>query len=143
MLVKCDQVSRIGFSRLQGCFVDNGEIKKVCDFIKEQQEVVYDPNFLDLEDHSNDLEVPTLSAPSAAEMRAASNEDKYQMIKQVIMTREYTSISQIQREFSVGFPRAGKIFQRLQQEGVVANAPDSPSSSKGCRVLIHGTDPLD
>ena len=137
MLVRCDAVSRAGFTRLQGCFVSNGEIKAVVDRIKEQQHVVYDPNFIDLEDHSNDLEVPTMVGPTAADVRKAADEDKYEMIKEAIMAQEYTSISQIQRTFGVGFPRAGKIFSRLQAEGIVAAKSDSPSSSKGCRVLIH------
>ncbi|MBP5216862.1 MAG: hypothetical protein J6038_03400 [Bacilli bacterium] len=143
MLVKCDQVSRIGFSRLQGCFVDNAEIRDAVEWIKEQQQVVYDPNFLDLDDHSNDIQEPQIAAPSAAQLRAASNQDKYLLIREAIMTREYTSISQIQREFSVGFPRAGKIFAQLQDEGIVAKATDSPSSSKGCRVLIHSVNDLE
>ncbi len=137
MLVRCDSVSRAGFTRLQGCFVSNGEIKAVVDRIKEQQHVIYDPNFIDLEDHSNDLEVPTMVGPTAADVRKAADEDKYEMIKEAIMAQEYTSISQIQRTFGVGFPRAGKIFSRLQAEGIVAAKSDSPSSSKGCRVLIH------
>ncbi|MBP5092283.1 MAG: hypothetical protein J6328_07020 [Bacilli bacterium] len=137
MLVKCDSVSRAGFTRLQGCFVSNGEIKAVVDMIKEQQRVIYDPNFIDLEDHSNDLEVPTMVGPTANDVRRAADEDKYEMIKEAIMAQEYTSISQIQRTFGVGFPRAGKIFNRLQAEGIVAAKSDSPSSSKGCRVLIH------
>ena len=75
--------------------------------------------------------------PTAADVRKAADEDKYEMIKEAIMAQEYTSISQIQRTFGVGFPRAGKIFSRLQAEGIVAAKSDSPSSSKGCRVLIH------
>ena len=137
MLVKCDQVSRIGFSRLQGCFVDNSEIRDAVESIKEQQKVIYDPNFLDLEDHAGEVPEANIAAPTAAQLRAASNQDKYLLIREAIMSREYTSISQIQREFSVGFPRAGKIFAQLQEEGIVAKASDSPSSSKGCRVLIH------
>ena len=57
--------------------------------------------------------------------------------KSIFMGREYTSISQIQREFGVGFPRAGKIFAQLQKEGIVALQTESNSSSKGCRVLVH------
>jgi len=137
MLVDCSLVSRTGFTRVQGCMVDNGEIKAVCDFIKAEHPMVYDSKFIDLTDHSQDKPEIDASAPTAADVRSASNEDKYSLIKDSIMTREYTSISQIQREFGVGFPRAGKIFARLQQEGVVAQQTDSASSSKGCRVLVH------
>ena len=59
------------------------------------------------------------------------------MIKTAIMGRDFTSISQIQRDFGVGFPRAGKIFAQLQQEGIIAMNTDSANNSKGVRVLIH------
>ena len=70
-------------------------------------------------------------------MRKISDEEKYNYIKSVIMTREYCSISMIQREFEVGFPRAGKILARLQADGIVASPGDTPNNSKGCRVLVH------
>ncbi|MPN22930.1 hypothetical protein SDC9_170315 [bioreactor metagenome] len=64
-------------------------------------------------------------------------DEKYLDVKEMVMQQDYTSISRIQREFGFGFSRAGKIFSRLQKEGIVAAAPDSPGSSKGCKVLIH------
>ena len=138
MLVDCSLVSRTGFTRLQGCFVNNKEIKDVADFIHSQIPTVYDPRFLDLVDHAEEEKQAVLTAPTAAEERASKSEDLYSYVKDTIMAREYTSISQIQREFSVGFPRAGKIFAQLQAEGIVASVADSASSSKGCRVLVHG-----
>lgn len=138
MLIECPLISRVGFTRAQGCLVDNQEIKDVCTYIRKEHPTVYDPRFLDLVDHSKDVApAADVSAPSAAEIRNASSEEKYNYIKETIMGREYTSISQIQREFGVGFPRAGKIFAQLQKEGIVALQTESNSSSKGCRVLVH------
>jgi S-DNA-T family DNA segregation ATPase FtsK/SpoIIIE len=134
MLIECPLISRVGLTRVQGCLVDNQEIKDVCAFIKKEHPTVYDPRFLDLTDHSKDVAPSAnVSAPSAAQMRDASAQEKYNYIKETIMGREYTSISQIQREFGVGFPRAGKIFAQLQKEGIVATQTESASSSKGCR----------
>ena len=50
-----------------------------------------------------------------------------------MIERGFISISYIQRNYGVGFPRAGRIFARLQKDGLVAN---EPSSQKGCEVLI-------
>ena len=139
MLVDCSLVARNGFTRCQGCFVDNKEIKAVVDDIKSQQNVVYDPNFLDLVDHDAEAKAAAAAAPQIdkAELKAKGDDDLYETIKTDIMAQEYTSISRIQRSYGVGFPRAGKIFARLQSEGVVALQPDTASSSKGCRVLLH------
>ena len=136
MLVDCSKVLRNGLIRAQGCFVDNKEIKAVADFIRAQLPPMYDERFLDLIDHEAEQKAAEAEGPSKAELRAAQGEDLYQMIKKDIMTKEYTSISKIQRTYGVGFPRAGKIFARLQQEGIVAEASEA-NNSKGCRVLVH------
>ena len=142
MLIDCAQIGKKELVRAQGAFVSSRELRAVPEFVRGQQQVVYHPAFLDLEDHDED-ETPGEIENGSGEVPALpgavpSNNDgeaKYQYIKSVIMTREYTSISQIQRDFSVGFPRAGKIFNRLKEEGIVDGVP--VSSSKGCRVLIH------
>lgn len=138
MLIDCAQISKKEFVRAQGCFVDNKEIRLICDYIRSQQQVVYHPAFLNLDDEeeappSGGGEAFTGEAPPPPTNGDA--EAKYEYVKSIIMTREYCSISLIQREFGVGFPRAGKIFGRLQKEGIVDLNP--VSASKGCRVLIH------
>ncbi len=152
MLIDCQQLSKREFVRAQGCLTSFREGKKVCDFIRAQLPPNYDKDFLDLEDHDDDGPeirdggyAPISAAPAGptpAEMRSASNEEKYLYIRSIIMTRETCSISMIQREFEVGFPRAGKILARLQKEGVVAAPSDSPNSSKGCRVVVHSEEEL-
>jgi DNA segregation ATPase FtsK/SpoIIIE-like protein len=137
MLVDCSQVVRNGLIRCQGCFVDTKEINAVTDFIRSQSGTQYDQRFLDLVDHEEEQKAMEDSGPSRAEIKEAAGENFYELVKETIMQNEYTSISSIQRQFGIGFPRAGKIFNRLQVDGIVASKPDSASSSKGCRVLVH------
>lgn len=140
MLIDCSLIARVGFTRAQGCLVLDEEIERVVDFIKGQGlGTMYNDNFLDLVDHEEEARIAEANAPQvdAAAVKAQSNADFYETVKETIMTQEYTSISKIQRMFSIGFPRAGKIFQQLQADGIVAMQPDSPSSAKGCKVLIH------
>lgn len=145
MLIDCQELSKREFVRAQGCLGSSGEMKRVCDFIRKQLPPSYDPDFLNLEDdeESSGPEIrdggyaPVAPAISNADLRKAGDEEKYQFIKLAIMAREYCSISMIQREFEVGFPRAGKIMARLQKEGIVASPGDTANNSKGCRVLIH------
>lgn len=73
--------------------------------------------------------------PSPSEIWAASDEAEYQSVKATVMTRQFASVSMIQREFSVGFVRAGKIFKRLQDEGIVAT--EAEPGAEGCKVLSH------
>nr|MCR4561947.1 hypothetical protein [Bacilli bacterium] len=144
MLVDCSQVDRSGFIRCQGAYVDNKEIGHVVDFIKNEAKVEYDPAFLDLNEEPSSDSIE-MAAQMGTVNRPKSNggDDLYEEVKATIMTREYTSISRIQREFGVGFPRAGKIFARLQADGIVASSPETQNNSKGCRVLIHSEEDMD
>ncbi|MDY6391456.1 MAG: DNA translocase FtsK, partial [Bacilli bacterium] len=144
MLIDCQELSKRDFVRAQGCLATTHEMKAVCDFVRAQMKPHYDPNFLNLEDEEEESGpeirdggyAPAAPSVSSQELRKMADEEKYQYVKSVIMTREYCSISMIQREFEVGFPRAGKILARLQNEGVVA-AAETSNNSRGCRVLIH------
>lgn len=139
MLVDCTLIAKKDFVRCQCPLVENKEIMVVADYIRSQQKVAYNDTFLDLTDTESPSDANNVEgyAPSTAELKAASQEEKYQMIKSAIMAREYTSISQIQRDYGVGFPRAGKIFSRLQAEGIVAKNGDAPTTSRGCPVIKH------
>lgn len=141
MLVVCPEVLRNGLIRAQGAFVETKEIEAVTNFIRSQSKPQYDPYFMDLVDHEAEAkaaeEAALANAPTRAELRQMAGDDLYSQIKAKVMTQEYASVSRIQRENGIGFPRAGRIFARLQQEGIVASAPESNSSSKGCKVLVH------
>jgi DNA segregation ATPase FtsK/SpoIIIE-like protein len=137
MLVDCSLVARNGFTRCQGCFVDNKEIKAVVDDIKAQQ-----TSFTIRTSSISSTTKPKRKPRPPRPRRSTGGTAKPKAMtiftrrsKTDIMAQEYTSISRIQRSYGVGFPRAGKIFARLQAEGVVALQPDT-ASSKGCRVLL-------
>lgn len=132
MLVMCPLFTKQGFTRVQGAFVDNKEIKKVCDFLRENGETEYDPLFLDLEEKSK---VPIDLDDQSQKMNKAFD-DKYEEVKRWVVNEEYTSISKIQRTFGFGFPRAGKIFTQLEEDGIVAKESD-PNNAKGRKVLVH------
>ena len=135
MLVQSPLISRTGVTRLQGCFVQNKEIVHIVNYLKEHYETHYDENYLDLVDHSKEPAVPALAPGEVEKESSAEEENKYQSIKEWVMTQEFVSMSKIQRECSVGFNRAGRFFTRLQKEGIVATTQDG--SSKGCKVLVH------
>ena len=133
MLVQSPLVSRVGVTRLQGCFIQNKEIIHIVGYLKEHYETVFDENFMDLVDHSKDVGQAMVASGEVEKEADAAEEARYQSIKEWVMTQEFVSMSKIQRECSVGFNRAGRFFKRLQQEGVVSTQVDG--SSKGCKVL--------
>ncbi len=130
MLVDCSLISKTSKPRVQGCFVDINEIIRVCDYLRAEMGPLYDKRFLDLSDHSKETQmVPEESIHISKEM---AEDDLYNKIKEVVYQRDYVSISFLTRTFGIGFPRAGRLFAKLQKEGIVSTIADS---SRGSPVL--------
>jgi S-DNA-T family DNA segregation ATPase FtsK/SpoIIIE len=126
MLVNCVHVSRQGVARVQGAYVDNKEIRRVVNFLAQNYQSNYDPNFLDLE------EKPTAGASGTNEVLY---DEKYPEVKDWVMSQDYTSINKIMQAFGFGFTRASRMFTMLQNEEVIESSGDYNTSSRGCRVL--------
>ena len=137
MLVQSPLVSRVGVVRLQGCYIQNKEIVNIVGYLKNHYRTVYDPQYLDLVDHSKETASNMINSGEYSDKVNGedSEEAKYQSIKEYVMGLEYVSMSKIQRDCMVGFNRAGRIFARLRQEGIVSMEQDG--SNKGSKVLVH------
>ncbi len=133
MLVESPVVSTEEKVRLQGCFVQNKEIIRVVSYLKEHYPTNYDPNFLDLVDHSKEAGKQLVASGEVQKEADEAEEMKYQSVKDWVLTQKFVSMSKIQRECMVGFNRAGKFFKRLQMEGIVSTEVDG--NTKGCAVI--------
>ena len=131
MLVQSPLVSRVGVVRLQGCFIHRQEITRVVGYLKEHYETHYDEKYLNLAQETEQATSEYANSPEFKEAAGNSEEERYQAIKEWVLTQEFMSISRIQRECAVGFNRAGRFFLRLQAEGIVGNETEG---NKGCRV---------
>ena len=131
MLVDCAQISRVMKTRVQGCYVSDSEIMRVCNFLREHYQPQFDPMFLNLEPKVEETKFE--EAEVAPLDKSKTDEEAYQRIKEDAMHREFMSISYITRTYQMGFSRAGKMFTRLQKEGVVATSGDA----RGCKVLMY------
>ena len=135
MLVQSPLVSRVGVVRLQGCFIHRQEINRVVGYLKEHYPTHYDEKYLNLMEEAEQAANEYMATPEFKEHSSGnSEEDRYQAIKEWVMTQEFMSISRIQRECAVGFNRAGRFFLRLQSEGIVGQETEG---NKGCRVMAQ------
>ena len=131
MLIECPLISRSMRPRVQGCYVSETEIMRVCDFLRDHYQPQFDPMFLNLEPV---VEEKSFDEPEPSKVdKSQSDEEAYQIIKEDAKHREYFSISYITRTYSMGYSRAGKMFKRLQIEGIVAESGDA----RGCKVLVY------
>ena len=107
--------------RLQAAFVDDDEIKKVLNYIKEHNISVYDEEiqksiYADPEPEAN-------SSASGGDSSAGNNEDKMDELMpqalKLVMKNGKASISMIQRRFSVGYARAARIIDQMETRGFI------------------------
>lgn len=112
-----------GIVRLHAPFASEKEIENIVDFLKEQQEVVYDESFLKDENQS--------STPKFQDGSVTQLDELYDEAKNIILTEEKTSISYLQRRLKIGYNKAANIIEQLEQTGVL-----TPPNIKGQRDII-------
>ena len=135
MLIQVPGFSRGGSIRVQSPFVSDDEINAVVSYLVNNYPCNYDPSY-DTPDEEAASIAEQISSPVQSSSMEGGDDELYNSVKEWAMSQDYVSMSRIQREFSTGFNRAGRLFKRLQQEGIVASKPDTASSAKGCRVLV-------
>ena len=112
--------------RLQGCFVSPEEIEAVVEHLKSQGEPEYHNDIL----KTNLMSMGTQVSGSNG---SASNEDPLLWdAAELVVSAKFGSTSNIQRHFSIGYSRAGRIMDMLEEKGVVGPA----NGSKPREVLV-------
>ncbi len=103
--------------RLQGAMVTEKEVKDVVKFLKAQAED------LDMETEEDDLKV---DFDAAAGMRGGfaggdddAGDDMYNDAKEVVVTAGKASASLLQRRLRVGYARAARLLDLLEEKGVI------------------------
>lgn len=98
--------------RVQGAFVSDGEVSRVTEFLKEQNE-----------DTGYDAEVEAkMSQPVSAAGGASGGNDRDALFTDAgkfIIEKDKASIGMLQRMFKIGFNRAARIMDQLAEAGVV------------------------
>ena len=116
--------------RIQGAFVSDDEVEKIVDFIKfNGGEANYNEHIIEQIENAN----KTDQERDADAQDDGDETDEYleEAIDTVIMAGT-ASTSYIQRKFKVGYARAGRIIDQMEQRGIISGY----EGSKPRRVLI-------
>ncbi len=110
--------------RVQGCFSSNEDIAETVRFIKEQGEVKYDPDIArDVDMFSaqsqNGSSGGADSGPSAG---GGSDEDLIESAIKVAVDAGQLSTSMLQRKLKLGYARAARIMDELEERGVIGQS---------------------
>ena len=113
--------------RIQGCFVSDEEIAAVTEFVKEQGEAEYHEEILS-------AVVPaTLSGGGGASSGHSDDDPLIWEAAHIVVDSRLGSTSGLQRRLKVGYARAGRIMDMLEEKGVVG----PPDGSKPREVLLN------
>ncbi|MBQ5684219.1 MAG: DNA translocase FtsK, partial [Clostridia bacterium] len=121
-------------TRIQGCFSEDKEIERVVTFIKNQEESEYDESIIkDIEAAAAATENANqkgggVNAPSGGD----SSDDLFEQAIQVVLEAGQASTSMLQRKLGVGYARAGRIIDELEEHGIIGEY----QGSKPRAVLI-------
>ena len=111
-----------GLIRLHAPFTKEENIEKVVEFLKSQREVHYDERFLK---ESND------TASSSNGESSDDLDELFEEAKKIVLSERKSSISYIQRRLQIGYNRAARIVEQLENMGIL-----SSPNSKGQREIL-------
>ncbi|MCP5464044.1 MAG: DNA translocase FtsK 4TM domain-containing protein [Deltaproteobacteria bacterium] len=107
-------------TRLHGAYISEHEIVRIVDFLKGQAKPMYNEEIL--------------RQPEPGEPGAEPSEDfdeYYDQAVRRVCEAKRVSISSIQRQFRIGYNRAARIVEQMEEQGVV-----SPPNGQGQREVL-------
>ena len=110
--------------RVQGTFISDEEIKKVVDYTISQQKAMYDKS-LTLSDEDR-------GATTMLDNSDDHEEPLYNEIREFVITQGKASASLLQRRFRLGYNRAARCIDLLEERGIIGPS----NGSKPREVLV-------
>lgn len=101
--------------RAQCAFIDTPEVEEICHYISEQQsypEAFLLPEYIPEESDSN----------SSAQFDNKDRDALFEEAARIIVSSQQASTSSLQRRYSIGYNRAGRLMDQLEAAGIVGPA---------------------
>jgi S-DNA-T family DNA segregation ATPase FtsK/SpoIIIE len=108
--------------RIHGAFVSDSEVQRVVDFLKKQAKPVYEKAILEMKETSDKDEEDEIM------------DERYDDAVALVAETRQASISMVQRRLRIGYNRAARIIERMEQEGIVG---PSDGTSRPREVFIN------
>ena len=100
--------------RLHGGFVSEGEVEKVVNFIKSQATFDYKKEI--------SLQDIDILKNKGADLVSDNNDELYNQAVEIVVKQQKVSTSFIQRYLQIGYNRAARIVEKMEDDGIVTEA---------------------
>ena len=117
-------------TRIQGCFINDDEIKRLIDFCKNQGTAKYDQTFENVSQNT--------SSGSGNSATGGEDDDAYNDVVEFAIQTGKISASLIQRRFRFGYNRAARMMDLLEARGIVG--PQNGSKPREVLVKLEKND---
>lgn len=115
-------------TRIQGAWITEEEVKKIVDYTISQQKAMYDENMLNL----NSPVENTGKIDANTDVKEEYDDPLYDEIVEFVITSGKASASLLQRRFKLGYNRAARIVDLLEERGIIG----PQNGSKPREVLV-------
>jgi len=108
--------------RVQGCFVSDGEVEAVTDYVKKNFNTNYDQQVME-EIEKKAVQTgsskATASDPEGTADQQMDGDEMLPAAVEVILETGQASVSMLQRRLKLGYARAARIVDEMEQKGIV------------------------
>lgn len=104
-------------TRVQGAFVSDDEVAAITAFVSRQAKPKYEDAFLRLEALDGGIE--------ATSGNSSHDDPLYEEVKEFVIQTRKASTSLVQRKFSIGYARAARLIDVLEERGIIGPARGS------------------
>lgn len=111
--------------RIQGVYIKDEEVNRICEYVKSQAKPHYDDAFIQLKDLQN----------MGKEVASECADPLYEEVKRFVITSRRASTSLIQRKFSIGYARAARLIDVLEENRIIGPT----NGSKPREILVQNT----
>jgi len=100
--------------RLHGGFVSENEVEKVVNYIKQQATFDYKKEI--------SLSEEELNISNSDDLISNNNDDLYGKAVDIVIKQQKVSTSYIQRYLQIGYNRAARIVEKMEEDGIISEA---------------------
>ena len=121
-------------TRIQGCFLSDEEVNRIADHVRQANPSTYDPDILDkLEQLTKGQdEGPGMDLIGGAADSGPGDTDLFEQAVEYAIADGQISTSTLQRRLKVGYARAGRLTDEMEERGIVS----AKDGSKPRKCLI-------